>query len=146
MSASSIITLGYGSGGTPSLIIALGFGIGAADAAVAADTHDGGGADWYRAYTHPSDHKRKKPDEVREMYEAMVEVAPVAELAKIQAVVAEYVDKSAINSNTASRLAIPPPKIDWVALAKDIEQVYALARIYQRMMDEDDDDAFFILM
>lgn len=106
------------------------------------------GGDWYRHYKHPNESKKyRKPiaAEIREMYEAMVDVAPTIELVKIKAVIAEYVEKPSLDSANV-QLIIPPPSIDWVALAKDIEQVYALARIYDRLVAEYEDEAAFLLL
>lgn len=105
------------------------------------DTHDGGG--WYRHYKHPSDHKRKP---IREIYEAIIELAPADELAKVHAIVAEYGEKPTAKSARLPTLIIPAPKIDWVALAKDLEQVYALARIYDRLLAEYEDEAAMLLL
>ena len=108
------------------------------------DTHDGGG--WYRHYKHPGHHKKKrKPiaDEIRQMYEAMVEIAQPNELAKINVVVADYVEKP---TSVYGNLPIKPPSIDWIALTNDLEQVYALARIYDRLLEQEDEAAFMLLM
>lgn len=101
--------------------------------------HFGGG--WYRHYKHPSDHKRKP---IREIYEAIIELAPADELAKVHVIVAEYGEKPTAKSDRLQ--IIPPPQIDWVALAKDLEQVYALARIYDRLLAEYEDEAAFLLL
>jgi hypothetical protein len=117
-------------------------------AAVVSPSQGFGGGDWYRHYKHPNEFKKhRKPiaDEIREMYEAMVKVAPTVELAKIKAVIVEYVEKPSLDSASV-QLIIPPPSIDWVALAKDIKQVYALARIYDRLLDEYEDEAAFLLL
>ena len=120
------------------------------DVAVALESehYGGGGGDWYRHYKHPNESKKhRKPiaAEIREMYEAMIEVAAPVELAKINSVIAEYVEKPSINSVNLSAL-VQPPAIDWVALAGDLEQVYALARIYDRLLAEYEDEAAFLLL
>ena len=107
--------------------------------------HFGGG--WYRHYKHPNEsRKHRKPiaAEIREMYEAMIEVAAPVELAKINSVIAEYVEKPSINS--VSLPVIQPPAINWVALANDLEQVYALARIYDRLLAEYENEAEWLLL
>jgi hypothetical protein len=117
---------------------------------VTTEEHQGGGhfgGDWYRHYKHPGSHKKKKPiaADIREMYEAMIEVAPAVELAKINSVIIEYVEKPSANSVNLSVL-VKPPAIDWVALANDLENVYALARIYDRLLEYEDEAAFLLLM
>lgn len=103
--------------------------------------HFGGG--WYRHYKHPSDHKRKP---IREIYEAIIELAPVDKLAKVHAIVAEYGEKPTAKSARLPTLIIPAPQIDWGALAKDPENVYALARIYDRLLAEYEDEAAMLLL
>ena len=125
-----------------------GFGYGSVTTAEVSDTHDGGG--WYRHYKHPNESKKhRKPiaAEIREMYEAMIEVAAPVELAKINSVIAEYVEKPSIDYVNLSAL-VQPPAIDWIALANDFENVYALARIYDRLLAEyeDEDEAAFLLL
>jgi len=127
------------------------FSINAFAFGVTTEEHHGGGhygGGWYRHYKHPGDHKRKKPiaEDIREMYEAMIEVAPAVELAKINSVIAEYVEKPSVNSVNLSALVIQPPSIDWMALANDLENVYALARIYDRLLAEYEDEAAFLLL
>ena len=141
-----IVGGGYGFGRS---LGAQGYGF-AYDVAVppAAEQHGGGGGDWYRHYKHPNESKKhRKPiaAEIREMYEAMIEVAAPVELAKINSVIAEYVEKPSINYVNLSAL-IQPPAIDWVALANDLENVYALVRIYDRLLAEYDDEAAFMLL
>lgn len=126
------------------------FDFGAIIPAETIDTHDGGGKEhgWYRSYKHPNEFKKhRKPiaAEIREMYEAMVEVAAPVELAKINSVIAEYVEKPSIDCVNLSAL-VQPPAIDWIALANDLENVYALARIYDRLLAEYEDEAAFMLL
>ena len=113
---------------------------------VTTQPHGGGGGkhggDWYRHYKHPGEKKyRPIADEIREMYEAMVEIAPPIELTKIHAVVAEYVEKP-----TTDYARLPEQVIDWATLANDLEQVYALARIYDRILQDEEEAAFMLLM
>ena len=120
------------------------------DVAVPPEDHHGGGGggDWYRSYKHPNESKKhRKPiaAEIREMYEAMIEVAAPVELAKINSVIAEYVEKPSIDYVNLSVL-VQPPAIDWIALANDLENVYALARIYDRLLAEYEDEAAFMLL
>ena len=75
----------------------------------------------------------------------MIEVAAPVELARINSVIAEYVEKPSIDYVNLSAL-VQPPEIDWIALANDLEQVYVLARIYDRLLAEYEDEAAFLLL
>jgi hypothetical protein len=112
-------------------------------------THGGGGGgkhkgDWYRYYRNPSeDRVRPIASEIRELYEAAIEISPIKELSAIHAIVDNYVEKP--TDDYARLPIIPAPVIDWAALVNDLEQVYALARLYDRLIDEEE-AAFLLLM
>jgi hypothetical protein len=107
----------------------------------------GGGkhkGDWYRYYRNPSeDRVRPIASEIRELYEAAIEISPINELPAIHAIVDNYVEKP--TDDYARLPIIPAPVIDWAALVNDLEQVYALARLYDKLIDEEE-AAFLLLM
>lgn len=149
-SIGSVITGGFGPPGSAALVITDGFGIGAAIVQdTSLDTHDGGF--WAREYrkmlkwlsAKPAKKKDDREDQVKEAVAVIRQEVPqgVAELERIVAPVSSRLESGAV-------------RIDYEALASDIERVKAVLRIVDQAArqarrdaeEADDEEAIVMFM
>lgn len=153
MSIRSVVTRGYGSGGSISLVVVRGYGTVAAPTPSTTDTHDGGFGrreqDEIRKRLRRVEASRNKSDKARldeerllaasveRAYRRVVEGLPDPVAAKA-ILAAANVPMAASDGATAF---VP----DWNALARDVEAVHRLLAVLDERAREEDDMEILLL-